>query len=285
MVRTKKKFHTTPVRIIIFIVFLIYAVTLLIPYLWGFLISLKTRAEYLNNSVFSLPGSLNFSNYSRAWTDLSSNDIGMVEMLLNSFWFAVGTSVFEIFFSAMAAYVVAKYKFPGRSVVYFFALITLMIPLMGTMPSNLRFLQMLGAYNSPLYMIVAPTVIGGNFLILYSSFKNVSWEYAEAAIMDGASHLRIWFQIMLPQVISVLVALFLTSFIVFWSDSMSPLIYFPDLPTLASGLYLYQTIAQREMNYPIFFAGLIMSMIPTVVLFFIFQESMMDIQLGGGLKG
>lgn len=80
-------------------------------------------------------------------------------------------------------------------------------------------------------------------------------------------------------------ALVLSEFIVMWTDADTPLIFFPHLPTLAYGLYLYQDVVRKTLQYPVFFAGLITCMIPTVTLYAIFQRSLMDIQMGGGLKG
>lgn len=101
----------------------------------------------------------------------------------------------------------------------------------------------------------------------------------------GAGHFRVFFQVMLPQVMPTVTALFVSEFITRWNDSMTPLVYFPNLPTLASGLYVYQTIASRAINYPMLFAALVMCMIPVLVLYIVFQDTLMDLQLGGGVKG
>ena len=206
-------------------------------------------------------------------------------MLLNSIWYSCGRSVLGILFSAMAAYVIAKYKFFGRNFVYTFAIVTMMLPIMGSMASALKFSKAIGTYDSPTYVILNATTLSGGFIILYSTFKTLSWGYAEAAMIDGAGHFRTFFSIMLPQVISPMCALVLSEFIVMWTDADTPLIFFPHLPTLAYGLYLYQDVVRKTLQYPVFFAGLITCMIPTVTLYAIFQRSLMDIQMGGGLKG
>ena len=120
---------------------------------------------------------------------------------------------------------------------------------------------------------------------MYATFKSLSWGYAEAAFIDGAGHFGTFFRIMLPQVISPMCALVLSEFIIMWTDADTPLIFFPDMPTLAYGLFLYQDVVRKTLQYPIFFAGLITCMIPTVALYAVFQRSLMDIQMGGGLKG
>ena len=281
----KKKFHTTPVRVIVFAVFVVYSITIAVPYIWTIIASLKTRPEYLNESVFSLPAKLKFDNYVKAWTELSTEGTSVPMMFVNSLWYAVGRSVLGILFSAMTAYVVAKYKFPGRKFLYTFAIVTMMIPVMGSMAMGLKFAKTIGTYNSTLYAILNAGALSGPFVILYSTFKTLSWEYAEAAMIDGAGHFGAFFKIMLPQVISPMCALILSEFILMWTDADTPIIFFPNMPTLAYGLYLYQDVVKKTLQYPIFFAGLMTCMVPTVVLYAIFQKSLMDIQMGGGLKG
>lgn len=90
---------------------------------------------------------------------------------------------------------------------------------------------------------------------------------------------------MLPQAIPVVSALAIVSSINFWNDYTTPLLFLKNFPTLSSGLYMYQIINTRNLDMPVLFAGILMSMIPIVVLFAIFQNSIMDISLSGGLKG
>lgn len=271
---------------IVFIIFLIYALSLLFPIVWGFLNSLLTRAEFnMVSDTIKLPTKLNFRNYALAWQELSANGISMITMTLNSLWYAAGSTVISVFFSACTAYVTTKYEFPGRKFFHGFAWVTMMIPIMGNMASSLKFYRVLGVADTPLFMVFSVSALSFLYVILYSTFCGLAWEYAEAAFVDGAGHFRVFFQIMLPQVISPMVALFISEFIGRWNDSMTPLIYFPSMPTLASGLYIYQLVASRAINYPMLFAALIMCMLPVLILFFIFQEKLMDIQMSGGVKG
>lgn len=273
-------------KVIIFIVFLLYAISLLTPIVWGVLMSMLTRAEFnAASGSIKLPTRIDFSNYALAWKELASNGISMITMTLNSLWYAAGSSFLCVAASAMTAYVTTKYRFPGRRFFHGFAWVTMMVPIMGNMASALRFFRTMGAADTPWFVVANVSSLGFLYVVLYSTFKGLSWEYAESAFVDGAGHFRVFFQIMLPQVYSPIVALFVSEFIGKWNDSMAPLIYFPSMPTLASGLFIYQTVASRAVNYPMLFAALIMCMIPVLILFFIFQEKLMDIQLGGGIKG
>ena len=280
----------TPVRAVVFLIFIAYAIMLLVPYLFAFYVSLKTRLEYNSTLILAPPQSFNLQNYIDAWTALASEESGtsVPVMLLNSIWYAGGTAFFSVLFSSMGAYVVAKYNFRGRGFVYAFAIVTMMVPVMGSLPSQLRYVRAIGSLNSPLYAITMCQLLGTIFIVMHSAFKSISWEYAEAAFIDGAGPFSVFFRIMLPQASSVLVAMFLTNFIWLWADSETPMIFFDDLPPVALGLYQYKQIVDSNDPYasvPTFYAGLIMCMIPSLVLFSVFQKTLMDIQMGGGLKG
>ena len=275
-------------KIVVFLIFLFYAIILIIPYLFVVEFSIKTPNEWYTTTVLTLPSGLNFDNYVTAWKTLDANNSSVPQMLLNSLWYAGGMSLLSVLFSSMSAYVVARYKFPGRSVIYSFALVAMMIPIMGALPANIRFVNMLNGLNSPLFALIMSQTIGMIFVIMMTAFQGVSWEYAEAAFIDGAGHFLVFFKIMLPSVSSVAIAMFLTNFVTLWADAETPLIFLDEMPTITLGLLLYK--GRVDANYPgvsmpVLYAGLVIYMIPTIVLFSIFQKSLMDIQMGGGLKG
>lgn len=271
---------------IVGLIFLIYAISLLIPLLWGIWNSFLTRAEYnAVSDMIKVPSGIQFDNYINAWKELSANGVSMVTMMLNSLWWAAGSTFLVLMANTMTAYVCEKYKFVGAGFFKKFQWITMSIPIMGNMAANLKWLRTIHVYDSYLYILGTIGGLGFMFIFMSSTFRGLSWEYAEAAFVDGAGHYRVFFQVMLPQVLPTMTALFVSEFITRWNDSMTPLVFFPSLPTLASGLYVYQTIASRAINYPMLFAALVMCMIPVLVLYMFFQDSLMDLQLGGGVKG
>jgi ABC-type glycerol-3-phosphate transport system permease component len=107
----------------------------------------------------------------------------------------------------------------------------------------------------------------------------------EAAKIDGANFYQIYFKIMRQQASPLALTLGLLLFINKWNDYMSPLLYLPEKPTLATGLYRYQTIVERNGNYPVLFAGLFMCLLPILIIFSIFSDKMMNNINIGGLKG
>ena len=270
---------------IIFVCFLLYAISLIYPLIWAFLSSLKTSTEYMTTNKINLPQTWEFYNYVKAFQRLNIDGNNMFTMLFNSIWFTVGGSFVGMAVSTMVAYVVAKYRFPGGQTIYWIAIVTMMIPVVGSMPSQFKVYTALGIIESPLLLIAFAGGFGFNFMILYSFFKSLPSSYIEAGFIDGAGHFTCFFRIMIPQAIPVVSALAIVSAIGFWNDYNTPLLFLKNFPTLSSGLYMYQIINTRNLDMPTLFAGILMSMIPIVALFTVFQNSIMDISLSGGLKG
>lgn len=270
---------------IVFVVFLIYAVSLVYPLIWAFLSSLKGPEEYMTTNKMDLPKTWEFINYVNAFNALKIDDNNMFTMLFNSLWYTVGGTFAGVMVSTMVAYVVAKYNFPGRNLIYWTAIVTMMIPVVGSLPSQHRVYTALNIIDSPMLLVAFAGGFGSNFIILYSFFKSLPSSYIEASFIDGAGHPTAFFQIMLPQAVSIMGAISVVAAIAFWNDYTTPLLFLKSFPTLSSGLYMYQIINTRNLNYPVLFAGILLSMLPIVTLFAFFQNSIMDISLGGGLKG
>ncbi len=126
---------------------------------------------------------------------------------------------------------------------------------------------------------------GGSFLIYYGFFKSISWNYAEAVMIDGGGPFTIFFKIMLPQTVPMMATFFITGSINVWNDYSTVMLYLPSYPTLASGLFEFKSLATHLIDYPVYFAGLIISMIPTIILFATCSGRIMGTVSIGGLKG
>lgn len=280
----KKRKKLNIVFLIVSIFFGIYALSLLVPLIWGLVMSLQSRIEYITDKV-SFPKVLHFENYVKAFVELQSGGNNMFSMIFNSVWWSLGTSFISVMTTLASAYVCAKYKFVGRQAMYWVSIITVMLPISGALPSRYKVFSLLGLINGPQILLSAFSIFGMHYIIAYAFFKDLSWEYAESAFLDGAGHLRVYVQIMLPMAISPAIALLLTEFIANWNDSATPLIFLPDFPTLASGFYIYQEQSGRMLDYPVLFAGLFVAAAPIIALYLIFQDTLMDLQIGSGMKG
>lgn len=278
----------TPVEKVIYIVvcavFFVYSLSLLYPFVWGFFSSLKTTMEYIDNP-FSFPKEWMFKNYLLAFQYLEYNGANMIEMLLNSVWFTFGGTLINVLVVSMAAYVVAKYAFHGRNVIYGISLFIMIVPIVGALPAQYRLYNQLQIINSPLLLLTYASGFGFNFVIMYSFFKSLPWSYAEAAMIDGAGHFQTYVKVMLPQAVTSLFAIGIIQAIAMWNDYMIPMLYLDKLPTLASGIYNYQTRMQNRSNFPVYYAGVLMSMVPIAAVYGIFHNVIMENTIAGGLKG
>lgn len=271
-------------QVVVFILLAFYAFTLIYAMGWAVLSSLKTQTEFSTNLV-GLPEEWQFGNYLQAFRSVQAGGHNMFEMFFNSIWYSCGGALLGVTASAMVAYVVAKYEFPGRGLIYAVALVTMMIPVVGSFPSQYRMYSRLGILDSPLLLVTKFSGFGFNFVMLYSFFKTLSWTYAEAGFIDGASHLKVFLKVMLPQALPVMGSLFLVATVQLWNEYMEPNLFLQSHPTLSSGLYVFQLEMTRGTNYPLLFAGLIVSVIPVIILFAKFQNTMMESMSMGGLKG
>lgn len=276
-------------------IFAIYALSLILPF--GFLIvnSLKDPSEYINGlisgEIFALPKKALFSNYIDVFTEMKipntiGEDINFLMMTVNSIWYTFAGVFCGLTASALVAYCLAKYQFKLRGLLYGIAIFTLTIPITGSAGASFKLFYDLGLYNTNLFVVV--TSFSGfsfNFLILYAFFTNISWNYAEAVFIDGGGHFTAFFKVMLPQVVPPMITLAIMSFIGAWNDYSTPLLYLPDYPTLASGIYEIQTHLKRGGNYPQYFAGLVISIIPVMIIFVSFSNTIMQNFTVGGLKG
>lgn len=279
----KKKRRFSVYELIGFIVFGVYTLLLLGPIFWTFLNSLKDRMEYLEN-VVALPKRWLFSNYVKAFQALEAGGKNVFVMLFNSVWLAVAKPTVSILTASMASYVMSKYKFPGRSLIWTTMIIMMIIPIYGSGASVYKMYQALNMYDSPLILLASITGLGGSMMII-AAFDGVSKTYMEAAFIEGAGHFRIFWKIMFPQVTGLLFALWIMAFIGAWNDYMGPIMYLPSYVTLSSGLYIYQVEQARKLNTPVLFAGALMCIVPVVTLFIVFQDKFINLSYGSGIKG
>ncbi len=281
-------------KAIAFALFAVYAFSLLFPLFFALLSSLRSTAAY-DQMHFSLKGIVGLANYVSAFkylpmTTSDGRQLTILHLLFNSSWYTVFGCGLSLIASSMTSYIIAKYKFPGRNFLYALAILTLTLPIVGSIPSQFKIYTKLHILNSPALLVSFFNGFGFNFIVLYSCFKNISWEYAEAAFLDGASHLRVFVSVILPHAMGVVGALFIITCVNYWNDYLGPILFLPDYPTLASGLYEYRVLSVRDtdmggVSTPIMFAGLIVSMLPIVALYTVFNKKILEFNFSGGLKG
>lgn len=283
---TKKTKGEKILYAIMFVVFAIQSLTLIIPVVWMIVSSFKGPLEYAGGYAFDLPETWRFENYGKAFEVLNVGNTDFFGMIFNSLWYTAISTALGVFVPAATGYAMAKYKFPGRSAIFSIAIISMIIPIVGNTASRMIIVSDLNIYDSPLYVVVMSLGgFGGSFLVYYGFFKALSWAYAEAVMIDGGGHFTIFFKVMLPQSVPILLTYAITGAIGNWNEYQTMILFLPNYPTLASGLFEYKENAVRLANFPVYFAGLILSVVPTITLFCIFSNRIMTSISIGGLKG
>ena len=271
---------------VIFGLFVLYALTLLYPMIWMFLSSLKGSLEYETGNSLDLPKKWLFSNYPEALDSLVVEGTNFLGMVWNSVWMNGISIVLGTFVTAITTYTIAKLQFPGRRAFYAVILFMMMLPIYGSMASSLQIKKQLGIFDNVFNVLVSSFSVGGyKFLVLYSFFKSISWTYAEAAYIDGASHFQVFWHVMFPQALAPLAVFAIQDFIGGWNDYMTSLMYLSEMPSLGAGLYFFRSVVERQAWDPMYFAGALISAVLPVTLFIIFQDKIMEKVAFGGLKG
>ncbi|MCL2751610.1 MAG: carbohydrate ABC transporter permease [Firmicutes bacterium] len=283
-----------PLWIVLLIVLVIYTVVLLLPLFWGLFASLKSVDEFRLN-IIGLPKDWAFDNYpfvlrtfEKEVTTRAGEQrvVGTAEMFLNTVLYVGGCSLLSAASPFLMAYLNVKFKYKFNNVIYGVVIVTMMLPIVGALPSELRLLNLLKIYNT-WYGIFIQSMgfLGIYFLVFHASFRTVSNELSEAAYVDGASEFRAMIQIVMPLARGAFFTVLLILSIGRWNDYQGPLIYLPSHPTLAVGLFDLSRSLINDLNHvPMRMAGCCMLMLPILVLFMLFHKKLMGNLQFGGLK-
>lgn len=286
-------------KILIWVIFAVLAVlcfSFVYPLIWALLTSFKDVVEYTQNPI-GFPKSWTLSNYAEIFNsffiEINIPGVGIVQfgpgtMLANTLILSITRPLLSTFFTTLAAYALAKYKLWGGKFLYNLGIVVMLIPIVGSFPSQMQIYRSLGIYDNIFMLIIinGGSFYGLNFLMLYAAFKRIPNDYSEAAFMDGAGHFQVMFRIMFPMILSTSAIFFFTGFIGSWNDYGTSLIWLPSHPTLAYGMYLFQQQSSKgSATVPEVLSGFLVIMIPTVILYLCVQNLIVSKLQIGGLKG
>ena len=267
---------------------------MVIVFLWALNTSLKTADNFSRDPV-GITRAFAFENYIKVFNSIkyTVNIPGKgiytryyESMLLYSVLYACGSALFSAFCTAVVAYCTARYNNIVAKILHYTVIVTLISPIVGNLPSLLQIVQKLHLYDTMWGAWIMK--FGFNnmyYLILYAFFRQLSWEYAESAFLDGASHFSVFFRIMLPLAMMLVGTVFLLQFITFWNDYQTPLLFLPTYRTAAVGLFVVYGMTEGDMAYPtIKIAGSVFIFLPILVVFVFFRNKIMGNLTEGGIK-
>ena len=257
----------------------------LIPFLWMISVSLQDAQGMFAQPFRWIPDRLRWENYAGA---LSAVPFG--RYLFNTTVITGSVLGLTLFSCTLVAYGFSRLRFPGRDMLFAVCISTMMLPGQVTMIPLYMAYARLGWVDTYLPLIV-PSLFGSPFYIflLRQFFLTIPREYDEAALLDGAGRLRIYWSIVLPLARPAVATVALFCFIGTWNDFFGPLIYLnsPEKATLTLGLNMLksQVIGSGSVQWHILMAASVLVMLPNILVFFIAQKQFIrGIQIGG-LRG
>ncbi len=284
--------------LILFILLALYSLSLLFPVLWSLMTTFKTPAEYkILKNVIGWPQNFNFDNYVNAYKNFSvsvyNNETGkytdyyMLDLFANSLVYSILCALAATITPCIVAYAVARFDFKFSKVIYSIVIVAMALPIVGSLPSEIQMAKNLGIFDTFIGLfIMKANFLGIYFLVFYAQFKAIPMAYSEAAKIDGASHLRIMVQVILPLCLGTIGTVFLLNFITYWNDYQVPMIYLPSHPVAAFGMFNFQYSYVTELqNTPTRLAGIFIMAAPIVVVFAVLNKRLMVNLSVGGIKG
>jgi putative chitobiose transport system permease protein len=264
-----------------YIVLTLLSLITVLPFLWLLLTSLKGP----NDAIFSMPPQIlpsdpTLANYGKVW-----NQLPVWRFFLNSVFVAACTAILNILVSSLAAYPLAKMEFRGREVIFYLLLATLTVPLELTYIASYFLAVRVFNYQNTLYSLILPSVFSAfNIFLLRQAYQSVPNEMIDAGRIDGASELRIWWQILLPMIGPALATVAIFTTVNSWNSLLWPLLMLRsrELYTLPVGLNALRGLFASDFRS--IAAGAIMTVIP-ILLFFILLQRYFIKGLGGAVKG
>jgi len=267
-------------NLIYYIFLVIFTISALGPLIYSFFSSFKTFHAILAIPPTFFPNPWTWSNYA-----VILSDAAFLRWILNAVIYALGATILNALFSAIAGYSLARMQFRGREFIFLLTLSVMMIPLTVTVIPKFLVMNSLHLTNTYLALILPAMAQPFSVFVMTQFMKTLPKELEESAMIDGASRLRTFFQIILPLVRPALVAVAIVSFQGAWNDFLWPLIVLNsrDMYTLPLGLYFFKSAHYTEYNLLI--AGSMFNTIPIVILFFIFQRYFIEGAVGSAVKG
>ena len=263
---TKMPLNKRIVRIFVFIIFTIFALSYAYIVFWCFYTGGRDATE-ISRNAFGFT-KFDISKYGEVFTLFEDeNGNNFFDMLGNSLYFSFLGPFLCIFVACQLAYVTSKYKFFGAGGVYFIVLVVITLPIYGTQTALYRLLYDIGFINSRLMLLTSLNGFSIYYMYFYAFFKNLSWTYAEAAEIDGANEWGIFFKVMLPQSIGMFGSLFMMLWISDWNSYQTALIFLPKMPTLAVGIYNFKTTMEYSGGRnDLLYAACSLSILPPLML-------------------
>jgi N-acetylglucosamine transport system permease protein len=261
-----------------------------LPLLWAIGSAFKRESEFLTDPL-GLPSGFQWDNFARAWTNAN---IG--QYFINSVIVVSMSLTLTMLLGAMAAYVLARYDFPGNRIIYFGFLIGLVFPVfLALVPlffivrntANIPIIGNVLGLNSFISLAIVYAAFSMPFTVFFLTafFRTLPRSIEEAGIVDGCSHFSLFFRVMLPMAKPGIISLALFNFLGHWNQYVLPVVLMSqDHRVLAQGIAQLAINQGYRGDWTALFAGLVIALLPILIVYIIFQKKIQAGLTAGLLK-
>ena len=267
-------------KVFLYALLTLTAVFMMLPFIWMLSTSFKPQDEIFGSPPILISPNMTLEGYRYII------DIGVFKSLWNTFFIAISFTLLSLFFCALGGYGFAKYRFPGRNILFAFLLATMIIPGAVTMVPLYVIIQKLGWINTfwPLIVPGAANAFGIFFMRQYIS--TISDELLDAARIDGCSEFSTFSRVVLPIIAPGLISLGLIFFMGAWNNYLGPLIYLKSPDKFTLPLFMMQMQGPLGFSaYREWMGVAVVSVVPLLVIFLIFQRRFTEGITAGAIRG
>jgi len=262
-------------------VLLCFALLMIYPLYWLFISAFKTSEDFFSRP-FRLPTEWILDNFIQAW-DVANLGTAMI----NSIIVTIGATALTVFVSALTAYAISRFEFRLKGPLMAFFLLGLLIPIHSTLVPLFIMMNKIGLLNTYWALILPYTAFElpiGIFLTV-AYMQSIPKDLEESAYIDGSGYWGVFFRMMLPLSVPILFTVAILSFLRFWNEFVFALVFINDaqLKTLPLSLAIFSD--GYTTNYGLTMGAMAIAVIPTIIMYVIFQEQIMKGMLAGAIKG
>lgn len=267
-------------KVLLYILLIISALTMIVPFLWMISTSLKTTQYTLSIPIHLLPDKVTFDSYKRLFEIMPFG-----KMYANSLVVAILTTFGQLLISSMAAYAFARIKFRGSDLLFLLYLATMMIPSQVTVTPLFILMRYLGWLDTYQGLIVPGLFRAFGVFLIRQYFLSLPKELEEAAYMDGANRLVIFVRVILPLSKPVLITQGLMAFMDSWNSYLWPLFVTSKTEMFTLPLGLANLQGQYLTEWNVVMAGTVLTIIPMLLIYILAQKYLVKGFVTSGIKG
>ncbi len=262
---------------------IILSATMIYPFLWSSISSFKTIEQlYSGNPLNLIPKPFTLENYRRLFEVLPFG-----KFIFNSIWLSILIPFTMIVVASFTAYALTRLDFKGRNLLFLAFIATMMIPSHVTLIPNYKTIVDMNLYNTYTALFLTSMFTASNAFNIFffrQFFLSIPKDLENAAIIDGCSRIGVFFKIILPNSKPAIATTAILSFRTVWNQFLWPMIVINDFEkmTLTVGL---KYLKEWEPNWAVLLAGATISILPIIVVFFLFQKQFMSSSMNSGFGG